>query len=1783
MVPEQTKLPPLDGSVLAALRPLLPKEPTSFPQPAAPISATPEAVQPAKEPQAAVDQPKASPKKGKKPSKKSKKVKQVKEFVPGQPFVPASAAKATPTTPAAAPKDANGVAPEAAPGTGSSFPSWTSSPRLALAYGVALALKNSKGKDLESSKLLLAHAELLNVLTVRERAQMTENASDAEKENKSLMAGITAVSAGMVDLLRDSKALSADPFLCDLMDGRLVHRLEHLMRCGAELPATISKRLQAVWDAVTKAAGVPSSQVLPLLKPAKAVPVLETPKELPAPLLASLEVPLLKHLAGGVDVALERSNLLKADRLDVSDQHKWFANHKWLPYKAGLFDDGLKLEPEIKAAAWTKQEMRFQRVKKATLKKWMENDSTRAQHRFLNYMEKYARSLKGGKIVMRDVVIAPVEKEEKKKKKSAGAQKKKDDGGSRAEKIRAENNQKLREASLEKVERVIMMAKQQKSLEARIAYLDDGINSLTEPLSAIPGHMKLLEWCIQAWELGKEKGKMEGAVRIWQLVNDVFRRFKRDLTPAQMITLQEYLHNLGFGDAAEKMVKDYLSLPLEWASFTLSKEEIKVKKATTRNYTAGMSCARFQMRYAGHVMMRNVDSSPDERVTGFYPDKWQRDLLDIVDNKECALVCAPTSSGKTFISFYAMKQVLLNNKKVTRNTEKGIIVYISPNKALVNQVSADVYQRYGPVYGVFTPDYAMRVLECDVLITVPECLELMLLSPQREQWHRQIKYVIIDEIHTIGNSADGAILQHVLLLLRAPYIALSATVGNPEQFYEWLMQINEVRGGKVHLISFSERWSDLDKSMYLPMELSADPAENPIPLQTPDPKKKSSLVTLPPCAALGGTFALNEKTGFPEDLAFAPHDTLLLYDRMERRSRKVKLPEKIMKELEALEPDVYFKAELCIDKKLARSYELAVKEHMVNWVRAGLHEEVDFVLQSFFKEDVEDRLRLMESQEGDNLYKKSFVFKHFLTLLKELMHSDRLPALVFCFDRATCEELVIKTNEMLERMEAKASTDESASDAEKRRLAKKAAKAAKAAKKAAAAAAKEKGLSDQDKAMQEESLAEMEANLEESDVDPRFSFIGDGEHMDAQEYAWWHRRMVRKTKWDQSHPLLRALGRGLGCHHGGMDKSYRDMVETLFRVKHLKVVVATATLALGVNMPCKTSVFALDSRELTPMQYRQMSGRAGRRGFDNVGHVVFFGLPPKKAFRLMQSPLNSLQGHYPLTNALALRMINYVQQQSKAERMLDSIRCMTGMVLKPFAFTTAALHAPMGTVVPGEKYLGTQIQFYFRFIYEYLRRKKLVDATGQPIGMAGLVCHLFSMEPSNLVFVSLLQSGVLSDMCEEFAGSKEKVSQQLLAILCWLFNRVPVVQDRAAVLKANAQDPSSSVVLAPLPGPIQAVVEKHNRETMSLFTDFARAVSLSKMPVAQAVLPFSNLQVGPESISKLSEDETKPLDPPSAAALVDLASAAAKAEEKAQAEAKEAAPKKAEVEESWESWEEESDAKKDDAKNEDVSESWEDESESTAPSSAPSKPVATPSSTSLSVDSGLAQEYKAGPVPPTKKVKVSGQDVTQVLRDLAVQYEAASPFVGLSGLGDSFDSVKDLQDCTRREVLLDAVTVPVLEDKDQHGYPLALNAYAYDFYHHSRFSLLISDNGLNSAEAWALLKKWDLFLRLLSKSIGMMVERPKDVKDRLDAKDTAEWTEFDRRSYTIAELKIKEAAELKEKKTEEGEKMNIKAPDYKREDSIYVAFRYLYTKFHERFKAISHRAATIDGEGDEED
>lgn len=133
--------------------------------------------------------------------------------------------------------------------------------------------------------------------------------------------------------------------------------------------------------------------------------------------------------------------------------------------------------------------------------------------------------------------------------------------------------------------------------------------------------------------------------------------------------------------------------------------------------------------------------------------------------------------------------------------------------------------------------------------------------------------------------------------------------------------------------------------------------------------------------------------------------------------------------------------------------------------------------------------------------------------------------------------------------------------------------------------------------------------------------------------------------------ISEMVERGIGVHHGGLLPILKEMVELLFSRNLIKVLFATETFAMGVNMPARAVVFnsirkhdGLQFRSLQPGEYVQMAGRAGRRGLDTVGTVIMcaFGTepPPLPMLRNMligQSTL--LKSQFRLTYNMILNLL----------------------------------------------------------------------------------------------------------------------------------------------------------------------------------------------------------------------------------------------------------------------------------------------------------------------------------------------------------------------------------------------------------------------------------------------------------------------------------------------------------------------------------------------------------------
>jgi ATP-dependent RNA helicase HelY len=130
---------------------------------------------------------------------------------------------------------------------------------------------------------------------------------------------------------------------------------------------------------------------------------------------------------------------------------------------------------------------------------------------------------------------------------------------------------------------------------------------------------------------------------------------------------------------------------------------------------------------------------------------------------------------------------------------------------------------------------------------------------------------------------------------------------------------------------------------------------------------------------------------------------------------------------------------------------------------------------------------------------------------------------------------------------------------------------------------------------------------------------------------------------------LEGLQRGVAAHHAGLLPAFKEVVEDLFRRKLVKVVFATETLALGINMPARTVVlerlekFNGEARvPITPGEYTQLTGRAGRRGIDVEGHCVIQwrdGLDPQAVAALASRRSYPLNSSFRPTYNMAVNLI----------------------------------------------------------------------------------------------------------------------------------------------------------------------------------------------------------------------------------------------------------------------------------------------------------------------------------------------------------------------------------------------------------------------------------------------------------------------------------------------------------------------------------------------------------------
>nr|CAD2178996.1 unnamed protein product [Meloidogyne enterolobii] len=896
-----------------------------------------------------------------------------------------------------------------------------------------------------------------------------------------------------------------------------------------------------------------------------------------------------------------------------------------------------------------------------------------------------------------------------------------------------------------------------------------------------------------------------------------------------------------------------------WASLGFGKAE-SLKRRPDKQMDLQIDLIHYQLKYGGRMIdvLTELATKKDDRVTGFSPDAWQRKMLDAVDQDKSALIVAPTSAGKTFVSYYCIEKVL-------RKSDDDVVVYISPSKPLTNQIVGSVYARFrgkamssGKVlYGIFNNEIIDNVLNCQVLVTIPECFEQILLSsdPRCQSFVSRIKYVILDEVHCINQKdtqgrSIGDVWEHIFLLIRCPFLALSATISNINELKEWLKSaecakpLEGLPAREVELITYDERWSELELSLQRLSVCSKDSVSEENGREskqenTESKKEDESKADWNDVVQYFNPFAVYklEKLrmfGIPADQRLTARQILELYEFMANIDDSVK---------KDFEPTKYF-TQLCrvdekspdsgaawLNRKDLRQFENALKNRFVQWMNED-------------KTKIDKIFEILEKEVGEEFEKRSKPYdmrksalNNILPLIDQLKRKEQLPALCFNDDRDICEKLAKHIfNELKKREE----TYKASPEFQKKYNLKAEEKALKLAKRKRdeeerAAKRKSKRVDEDgnEDRFEKDDMPEdgdafalmkirMREDLERFKLCCRWS--------DEDIYNRCIEKLSKKIKRPEARSLLTLFERGIGFHHDGLSNAERSAVEVLFRRGFLGIVFSTSTLALGMNLPCKTVIFGIDTPKLNPLQFRQMSGRAGRRGFDPAGTVIFMSLPTNKIRRLLTASLATLRGNVPFTTAFLLRLISFVNGELSKEqqKLLKNARTQGGgksskidnndvlneEVRRKAALTLLKVPFVLQT---HNRNFSNLLRFLTFFYVQLLRRMQLLDEKCIPRGFAHFALHLSQYDPGSLVFIHIFQTGVLhryihttyEDLYHE--DNRTKAKEDIIFILAHIFT-----QKLVSLNVVDEQNLEKEPVLPALPDSIEDSINEYNKSVEEL-------------------------------------------------------------------------------------------------------------------------------------------------------------------------------------------------------------------------------------------------------------------------------------------------------------------------------------------------------------------------------
>lgn len=682
-------------------------------------------------------------------------------------------------------------------------------------------------------------------------------------------------------------------------------------------------------------------------------------------------------------------------------------------------------------------------------------------------------------------------------------------------------------------------------------------------------------------------------------------------------------------------------------------------------------------------------------------DKWQIDVIKNIDENISTVVNAPTSAGKSVLAAYT--------------TTKGRTLFVVPTDVLAWQMSAYIGNIIGTNVPIITTTYTTNPSR-DKLIEILNKSSCIVGTPDMivdylPYLNNDFKWIVIDEIHMIGKSEGSGMEVIAKILNNIPILALSATIGNTDELVDWFQLISPKQ--KVEKIICTKRFFNLHKSYF-------DPDCNDV-------------ITLHPLSLIEEEM-IADGSILTKSLQPTPPN---IWDIA------LKLKEQF--DIGELDPYLYFKRENRIE---------------LDDVNLYFSKLLNFIVDSY-KENKTTIMNIINNYKYESL---SCGTVDVIKLIFKLKEEKKTPTIIFQKNTMACLRIARQLVKDLEDNENKKYPKLSQERLKIVQMAKKIDKhndkLSKSDKATNSKNSDKKELKEMmggvklkkagynDKPITSEKIENI---IPPSLQEPHPDFnLNDNIFFTESDVEDWVDKL--KIYFPNTgpfyHPIIKLLWRGIGVYAKGLPEPYLRLVQTLACKKQLAIVVSDISLVFGVSMPFRSVVIIRDDKiedDLDSMLFHQMCGRAGRRGLDKEGHIIFAGYSWKriKELSISTAPIvtgsNSIIYTIPQANKLSeLSNTNYNWNQACAnylDKTINSEDCaefMSGLESNfqggwDFAMSQTNInHLHMNW-----KLRYSEDSIIVSFILPYLRRAFESSSSEQiinQINLAHFLCRFISIK-----------------------------------------------------------------------------------------------------------------------------------------------------------------------------------------------------------------------------------------------------------------------------------------------------------------------------------------------------------------------------------------------------------------------------------------------------------------------